>query len=318
MKFFTTLLRKLKRKKNRHDHPFRKTVIRTLLLIGVVVSVFMALNDHFSWIPDITWKRIYQETGLGLSPYSDAPCQIRVLDVGAGDALLVRCDGRWMLIDTGLETQQERLVRALRACGVKRLEYLVLTHDHSDHIGGLERILEEFHPKTVLTGKSSDPTDFNDPVHFACQKSGILMLGTTTGDVYRMGALTVEVLSDGGLFPDGNNQSLVLRMRYGDTAMLLMGDAESRVERHLLDSGAELRVEWIKLAHHGSRSSSSEAFLRAVSPRFASISCSIRNAPDEEVLQRMRDLGIAYARTDLDGDLLFYTDGKTCGMLTQK
>ncbi len=310
--------RKPKNKTKRHDRPFRKAVIRTLLLIGVVVSGFMALNDHFGWFPDITWRRIYQETGLGISPYSDAPCQIRVLDVGAGDALLVRCDDRWMLIDTGLETQQERLVRILRYCGVKRLEYLVLTHDHSDHIGGLERVLEEFRPKTVLTGKSTDASDFNDPVRFACQKAGVMILGANTGDIYRVGTLTMEVLSDGSLFPDGNNQSLVLRMRYGATTMLLMGDAETRVERHLLDSGADLRADWIKLAHHGSRSSSSEAFLTAVLPRFASISCSRHNAPDEEVLQRLRDLGIAYARTDLGGDLLFYTDGKSCGMRTQK
>lgn len=305
-------------KVTRHDRPIRKAVVRTLLLVGAVVSVFMALNDHFGWAPDLTWRQIYQKTGLGISPYSDAPCQVRMVDVGAGDALLVQCDDRWMLIDTGLETQQERLVRALRSCGVNRLEYLVLTHAHSDHMGGFERMLEEFRPKIVLTGTSSDAMDFNDPVHFACQKAGIPMIGAETGDIYRMGTLSVEVLSDGSGFPEGNNRSLVLRMCYGTTTMLWMGDAETRVERYLLDSGADLRADWIKLAHHGSRSSSSEAFLTAVAPRFAFISCSRRNAPDEEVLQRLRDLGIAYARTDLSGDLLFYTDGKTCGIRTQK
>jgi beta-lactamase superfamily II metal-dependent hydrolase len=320
MKHFTAryqLHHKRKLKKNRHDHPIRKAVIRTMLLTGAIVSVFMVLNMHFGWFPDVTWQRIYQKTGLGISPYSEAPCQIRMLDVGAGDAILVRCDDQWMLIDTGLETKQERLVRSLRRCGVEQLDYLVLTHGHSDHIGGLERVLEEFRPKAVLTGKSNDVTDFNDPVRFACQKSGILMLGVRTGEMYRMGTLTMEVLSDGSLFPDGNNQSLVLRMRYGATVMLLMGDAETRVERHLLDSGVELRADWIKLAHHGSRSSSSESFLNAVSPRFAFVSCDRRNAPDEDVLQRLRDLGIVYARTDLNGELLFYTDGKICGTRTQ-
>lgn len=301
-----------------HGHPVRKALIWSMILIGLAVSFFMKLNERFGWFPGVSWHSLYQQTGLGVSPCSDAPCQIRVLDVGAGDAILVRSDDRWILVDTGMETQQDYLVRSLRRCGVKRLDYLILTHAHSDHAGSLERVLEEFRPEAVLTGKSCDISDFNDPVRFACLKAGIMLIGAETGDVYRAGKLTIEVLSDGSMFPDGNNRSLVVRMRCGDITMLLMGDAESRVERHLLTSGTDLHADWLKIAHHGSRSATSQDFLDAVKPRFAAISCGRSNAPDEEVLQRLRDSGVAYARTDLHGELLFYTDGITCGMLTQK
>ncbi|MBQ9083572.1 MAG: MBL fold metallo-hydrolase [Clostridia bacterium] len=303
----------------RHGYVMRRVLTVTLLCIGTAVSVFIGLNQRYGWSPEFTWRSIYQRTGLGLNPYSEAPCQVRVLDVGAGDAILIRCDAQWILVDTGLDTSRKELERALHRCGVRRLSMLIVSHDHTDHTGGLEMVLKEFRPERVLLGK--DPPALpstDDAVRWLCRKYGAMTIAAETGDCYIIGNLSVEVLSDGSAFSDENNRSLVLRMRYGMTTMLFTGDAEVRTEKQLLASGTDLCADWLKVAHHGSHSASSEEFLAAVAPGYAAISCGWNNPPDEEVIQRLRALNVCYARTDLHGELLFYTDGKNCGMMTEK
>ncbi len=303
----------------RHGYMMRRFLTVTLLCIGTTVSVFISLNQRYGWFPALTWQNIYQQTGLGLNPYSDAPCQVRILDVGAGDAILIRCDDQWILVDTGLESGQEALGRTLRRCGVRHLDMLIVSHGHDDHAGGMEMVLKEFRPERVLLGKGTPPSmSAEDPVRWLCRKYGAMTVDAETGDCYTIGNLSVEVLSDGGDFTGENDQSLVLRMRYGMTVMLFMGDAEVRTERHLLDSGADLRTHFLKVAHHGSKSATSAEFLTAAAPHYAAISCGWRNPPDEEVLLQLRSLNVRYARTDLHGTLLFYTDGKNCGMTTEK
>ncbi len=239
---------------------------------------------------------------------------IDVFDVGQSDAALVRCDGLSMLIDCGTAAAGSSLVCSLQELHVKRLDYVIITHPHEDHYGNLRLILSNFTVGKVLTPRVL----VDDPVF-----SGLLdelaireipLEYAETGHVFALGRASARVLAAGG--EDPNNGSLVLRISYVDTMLLFMGDAESAVEKMLLKAYSVdlLNCDFLKVGHHGSETASTPAFINAVTPAVATISCGVDNEfgfPREAVLQALASVGASVYRTDLDGDLHFSCDGHT-------
>lgn len=309
-----------KQKPVRHGDPVHRAAVILLWVLFAAVTLVVGINEQTDWVPGLTWAQIYAKTGLGVSPSSDLPCQVRVLDTQDGDCILIACEGNYMLVDTGRPEHQERLAATLARCGVERLDYLVLTHGHLDHTGGLTRMLTQFAPRTILLGSRTpeEQTKEYEDAAMLCAASEAEVRLVYPGMTVELGGLRLEFLTVGSGFSTENNRSLVLRGTYGSVAMLLMGDAESTVENALLKNGAALDADWIKLGHHGSKTSSGGDFLDAVSPAYAVMSCGAANEPDPEVLQRLRERQISYARTDLHGDVLFATDGVSCQMATEK
>ncbi len=250
----------------------------------------------------------------GLSLAGRGQVEIVAIDVGQGDAIAVRTPGgRWLLVDAGprfadADAGLTRVVPYLRARGVRRLEAVILTHPDEDHAGGLASVLDNM-PVSVVLGPGFGGGQAG---HMAglreARDAGTPWRRAAAGDLWTIDGVSFQVLSpdlatdEARPAPDApNDWSVVLRLSYGDFDALLMGDADARIEQRLLDTG---EAELLKAGHHGSRTSTSEPFLRAVRPSYALISAGARNRyghPDPVVLARLERIGAQVFRTDLHG-----------------
>lgn len=248
----------------------------------------------------------------GLAAPAETGLEVRFLDVGEGDAALVTCGGKSMLIDGGPAEASQLVYSVLRDAGVSRLDLMVCTHPHLDHIGGLAAAANACRVGTFLCPLGPDDPRAPESRSFRAVLKKCPLTVPKTGDVYPLGGARVTVLYADASAPDLNDCSLILRVDYGGTSFLFMGDAEAGEERALLASGAELRADVLKAAHHGSGTSTGEAFLRRVRPRYAVISAGAGNDyghPSDRVLARLGRIGAEVFRTDTMGMLLCRSDG---------
>lgn len=296
----------------------QKRIRRGIVCVLLAFTLMVTINDRFLFCEALSWPAIYRISGLRDQPDSDWPCTVRMLNVGSADCTLIQCEGISILIDTGTTYQADMRAADLVRLGASPLDALILSHLHDDHIGGTEAVLRALSPQEVLVGNRSDETDeYLRGFLKIVSRSDAIVKPLFSGQTWTYGSLSIEVLYDGNSGSTENNRSVVLRCCYGGVRMLLMGDAEAEVEQALLKTNMDLTADWIKIGHHGSSTSTSADFLDAVSPKYAFISCGLDNPPDETVLQLLHDRAIEYGRTDIDGTLLFATDGRNCVMFTE-
>lgn len=241
-----------------------------------------------------------------------AELTVHYLDVGQGDCILVECDGEYMLIDAGDNDQGTKIQNYLQKQGVKELKYAIGTHPDADHIGGLDVILYKFDCGTVMMPDlSKDTATYRDVVDTMKQK-GYKNTVPEPGDSFELGDAVCTVLAPMEVYEDANNNSIVLKVEHGENTFLFMGDAEEEEEADILRSDAEVDADVLKIGHHGSRSSSSQKFLKAVSPEYAVISCGEDNSyghPHAETLNNLRAMGVDVFRTDEQGTIVAVSDG---------
>ncbi len=291
----------------RRRHLRAPAFLSALLLFGVVVWQ--------PWKPQIL-PRILELTAI---------------DVNQGDSLLlVFPDGETMLVDAGGFPGMERMARKpqidigedvvspyLWSRRIHRLDYAVLTHGHSDHMGGLAAILDNFRPRALWIGAEPSSAEWrNIQQHAVADHVPILALTRASLPV-TIGGAHVRILAPSSDYVAGqaanNNDSLVLEVAYGRRSILLTGDAERPVEDDMIASGQLRSVTLLKVGHHGSRTSSSEEFLGQVNPQFAIISDGYKNQfhhPHPQVLERLAEHHAGVFRTDQHGLITFRTDGE--------
>lgn len=239
---------------------------------------------------------------------------VHFLDVGQADSILVESAGHAMLVDGGNNGDASAVVDYLKKQGVKRLDAIVGTHPHEDHIGGLDAVIKEFEVGTVYLPKVTTTTRTFQDVVAAMKDRGLSASAPRPDDSFRLGDAACTVLApESDRYDDLNNYSIVIRVGYGETSFLLTGDAEAASEEEMLGSGRELSVTVLKVGHHGSNSSTSAAFLRRVKPRYAVISVGRDNTyghPARSTMLRLKDLGIPVYRTDENGTIVATSDGR--------
>jgi competence protein ComEC len=260
-----------------------------------------------------------------LHPQATGLLELTAIDVGQGDSLLVILPrGEIMLVDGGgrlvygrqrksnLDIGEDVVSPYLWSRGIRRIDLMVATHSHQDHIGGLGAIMSNFRPKELWTG-ANPPGELLELAH----RLGIPSSEKHPAGPIELSGAILEILapaSDYYAAKVGNNDSLVLRISYGARSFLLTGDMEHAIEARLLATGADLHADVLKVGHHGSRTSSSQAFLNAVSPSVALISAGYENSfghPNLDVLGRLSARHAAVLRTDLDGLVTASTDGRS-------
>mgnify|MGYP002508084467 FL=1 len=237
---------------------------------------------------------------------------VHYLDVGQGDCVLVSCDGESMLIDAGDNNQGTKIQNYLKKQGVTKLKYAVGTHPDADHIGGLDVILYKFDCGTVMMPDVSKNTATYRDVVDTMKQKGYRNTVPEPGDSFQLGDAVCTVLGPEESYEDANNNSIVLKVEHGENSFLFMGDAEAEAESDILSGGADVEADVLKVGHHGSRSSSSQKFLKAVDPAYAVISCGEDNSyghPHAETLNNLRAMGVDVFRSDEQGTIVAVSDG---------
>lgn len=237
---------------------------------------------------------------------------IHFIDVGQADSALVTCDGHSMLIDGGNADDSNLVYSVLQRETNRHLDYVVGTHAHEDHIGGLSGAFEAdtadvtFCPVTEYDSKA-----FRNFKTRADERGGGITI-PAVGDTFTLGEASVTVVAVNSVPEDTNNTSIVIRIVYGDTSFLFTGDAEQETEEKILETGQDIESTVLKVGHHGSSTSTSQAFLDAVSPTYAVISCGKDNSyghPHSETLAKLSSAGVEVLRTDELGDIYCTSDG---------
>lgn len=240
---------------------------------------------------------------------------VHFIDVGQGDSILAESDGHYMLIDAGENDQAGTVVSYLKAEGVTKLDYVIGTHPHSDHIGGLDKIIDTFPVDKVLLPPVEHTTRTFEDVLDSIASRGLKITKPAPGDSYDLGNASFTILSpvkDYG--NDLNNWSVGIRLTYGDNSFVMCGDAENQAEEDIVNSGAVLKADVLKAGHHGSSTSTSDAFLKKVSPSWVVIQCGKGNSyghPHKETMEKLKKAGCQILRTDEEGTITAFSDGKT-------
>lgn len=246
---------------------------------------------------------------------------VHFLDVGQADCMLLQCGGENMLIDGGNVEDSDLVVSYLQDYGVTKLDLVVNTHAHEDHVGGLAAVLAVYETEKLWCPVTYyDSACFEDFCYYADQQD-LSLHCPNPGDTFFLGDAQITVLGPVRDDYDTNDTSIVLRVDYGETAFLFSGDAETKAENDILDAGFDISATVIKAGHHGSSTSNGYRWLREANAAYVVIPVGADNSyghPHEEILSRFRDADMIVYRTDLQGHILCWSDGNGVTFTTKK
>ncbi len=279
----------------------------TLILIGIGVAVWLAVSG--------AGKNRHAE--IKDASNTNFPLRVDFVDVGQGDGILIRCGNETIVIDGGERDYAGAFVAYLRNEKVSDISCYIASHPHNDHIGAAPAVFSAFNVHMLMTTAFSE---LNTPTNVSYEELLTAVEAerdcevrfVKAGDALTFGELSLQVFAPVFESTNHNDMSVVVKATYGDVSFLFTGDAEAESEQAMLDAGFDLRADVLKVGHHGSSSSTTPAFFRAVDPAAAVISCAKDNVyghPHREVLQMFENAGISVYRTDRDGTVTICSDG---------
>lgn len=246
--------------------------------------------------------------------------EVHFIDVGQGDAILIEAGDASMLIDAGENNKGSIVVDYLKQCNISNLDYVIGTHPHSDHIGGLDTVLEAISVDKVIMPSVSHTTKTFEDLLDIIEEKNLKITKPVVGNEYELGPADFTIIAPNSTnYEDLNDYSVGIKLTYGSNSFLFTGDAGSISEEEMLENGIDLTADVLKLAHHGSAYSSTEGFLDSVNPTYAVICVGADNEydhPHSKTLQSIKDRGIKLYRTDTQGTVVFTSDGKTISVNT--
>ena len=254
--------------------------------------------------------------------YTISDLEVHFIDVGQADAALLISDGHYMLIDGGNVEDSSLIYSYLNKLNINYLDYIIGTHAHEDHMGGLSGALQKAEVENVYVPKTESDAKFYQSFKDKIMAEGVTPINPTSGTSFDLGSCSVQLFCPKYESADDlNNTSIMTKVICGNTSFLFTGDSERDEESDILGQGYDLSATVLKAGHHGSDTSSSYVFLREVMPKYVVISVGKDNQyghPDEAALSRFRDVGATVYRTDLQGDIIVKSDGNELSFSTEK
>ena len=304
---------------------FRRAGIYCAALLFLQAVLLSGCSDPSAWadlLPEESgdWQQS-RETVAALPEFSGSDGYLRVhfIDVGQGDSILIQAGEHAMLVDAGTNESGGTVTDYLHSLNLTKLDYLIGTHPHEDHIGGLDDVILSFAIGTVIMPDVSHTTRTYEDVLDALLEKNLTVSSPQPGEAFSLGDASFTILSPSAEIAaeaqevgDLNNLSVGIRLVYGSTAFVLCGDAESVSEEAMVQSGLPLKADVLKAGHHGSSTSTCGSFLDAVDPDYAVISCGKDNSyghPHQETLDRLHAAGVSVFRTDEQGTVIAVSDG---------
>lgn len=291
-----------------------KKIMITLLLAAYLVNITGCILPGYP-PPPMENKEIMEENTMEDAvsfKETDYPMEVHFIDVGQGDATLIINGDAAMLIDAGDNDMGTFLQLYLQKQNIEKLDYLILTHTDADHIGGADVIITKFDIETVFMGDyAKDSATYRDVMDSLEYKS-LTWTTPKPGSTYSLEDALITIIGPIESYDAPNNTSICLLIQKGAEKFLFTGDAEEEAEMDLIQSGMSLAADVYHAGHHGSSTSSTEEFLKAVSPAYCVISCGEGNDyghPHAGVLNNLRKMGIEVYRTDEQGSIIATCDG---------
>lgn len=290
------------------------------MLVVLVIAVITSVGASLGW-----WGELSEDPGNTLGDYTQGNYtdeenrfSVHFIDVGQGDCTLVLCGEKALLIDAGENGHETEVLNYLRSMKIDKLDYIVATHQHSDHIGGIPEVLEEYEADNIIMPrltKAQTPTNSTYTAFLkALQNTDAKIISAKPGLKYTLGDAEFEILGPvTDDCDDINSMSAVTKITYGQNTFLVTGDAERDEELEIIENGSNLDCDVLRAGHHGSSTSSCKDFLDAVTPEICVISCGADNDyghPHEKAVNRILKHTDEIYRTDICGSIVMTSDGE--------
>ena len=283
----------------------KKIILSVLCVLLVVISAYITHID--GWTDVFVYFDVYADLGNEFSA--------SFVNVGTSDACCIRCKDKNILIDSGTSISYDKLSAYLKRNNFNSLDAVIISHPDSDHIGGVSKLLDEFEVDKIYMPKLPDDlvpktSEYNRFVN-SVKENNISIIYPEIQSELQIGEMKLNFISPENQYNNRNDNSLVLKIIYEKTSFLFTGDISDKVEKDLLNSDIELKSDVLKVAHHGSKTSSSEDFLKAVSPQISVVSVgeSDETLPDYETMVRINHYSDSFYRTDKDKTIVITSDG---------
>ena len=305
--------RRRKTKKNKYFY-----IHRILFLITILLYIIFAeeINNTFG-LTEKEANKLEKEKTKEVILHDDL--KVYFLDVGQADAILIDSGNEYMVIDGGNNADGPLIVKYFQELGIKNIKYVIGTHIHEDHIGGLDDIINNFNIETIYIPNTITTTKTFEDLLNAISNKNMSFKVPVIDSTFKLGESNIQILYTGTDINDLNSTSIILKLTYGNTSFLFTGDTTSTIEKQLLNK--DIKTDVLKVAHHGSKYSSEAHFLKAADPKYAIITCEKDNMyyfPHSVTLKKLERINAQIYRTDENGTIIATSDGNSISFETIK
>lgn len=316
-------MKKIKNHQEKYYQKLKAVKFTAVLLIPVTAILFVLELTGIS-------EKIYQDCAavFGFEEFSQKadsdPLSVHFIDVGTGDSILICCEGKNILIDTGSPSLNGKTTQYLKHKNIQKIDIFIATHMDSDHIGDFKSIAENFIIHEIwFSQESINPENKQSKYEKALLniiKENQVNIFYPEAKTYNFAQFSIDVFPPSKKYEEENDNSLVIKLNYQEISFLFTGDAGFSAEEDLIQSGRNIQSDILKVGHHGSKTATSEKFLNAVSPKYAVISAGEDNPylPNKEVVQRLKNKNIEILRTDFEGCVIIAWDSKNIHIFSEK
>lgn len=287
----------------------KKTMLILTIMITFLLSLLGCSSNQVEKINSVAQNNIEEITNV------EGNMIVNYIDVGQADAILVEVGSKKLLIDAGKTEAGEKVAEFLDDKNVKKIDYVIATHPHEDHVGGMSYIIDNFDIGKFYSPKVTTTTKTYENMINSLKKKNLKITSLKGGEDpgIDLDGAKIEVFSPNSYkYEDLNNYSPIIKITYGEKSFLFTGDAEKEIENEVIDKNVDLKSDVLKVGHHGSTSSTTQEFLNEVSPSIAVISVGKNNTykhPGEKTLIKLEKKNVKIYRTDIDGNIILSTDG---------